>query len=506
MARSFALYDPCLRMSFVKQLAGQTAVYGISHILGRVLHYVLLTFYLTRVLSRVEFGVYNDLYAWAALLLILLTYRMETAFFRFGHKQADREVVFGTAVTSILVSTVLFLLVVLAGAPRIAAWLAYPDKASYVRLFALILASDALAALPFARLRLEGRPGRFAWLKVVNILLNIGFVLFFLEGCPRLQAAGHGWAAFYDADERLWYVFVSNLLASLSTLLLLSSAFRRMRLQFDVVLWRRMLRWAWPLVWVGLAGVVNQSIAVPLQKWRLSADVTYNLAQAGVYAAAAKLALLMNLFAVAFNFAAEPFFFSHAARADARQIYSDVAHAFTIAACTLLLALTGWIELVQYLLGADFRAAVHLVPVLLFAYLMLGLYYNFSIWYKLSDRTHMGAWIAVGGAIWTLAINWWLLPRVGYAASAWAALCCYTFMNVACYVWGRKYYPIPYRLWRMLGYLALAFALVAFMQWGRASWPMPLVGRLALHTALVCLFLATAWWTDRKSLMRYWHG
>ncbi len=493
-------------MSFVKQLAGQTAIYGISHILGRVLHYVLLTFYLTRVLSQVEFGVYNDLYAWAALLLILLTYRMETAFFRFGHRRAEREVVFGTGVTSILVTTALFLLLVLAEAPRIAGWLAYPDKASYVRLFALILASDALAALPFARLRLEGRPARFAWLKVVNILLNIGFVLFFLEGCPRLQAAGHRWVAFCDAHDRLWYVFVSNLLASVATLLLLLPAFRQMRLRFDAALWRRMMRWAWPLVWVGLAGVVNQSIAVPLQKWRLGADVMHNLAQAGVYAAAAKLALLMNLFAVAFNFAAEPFFFSHAERADARQIYSDVAHAFTIAACTLLLALTGWIELVQYLLGADFRAAVHLVPVLLFAYLMLGLYYNFSIWYKLSDRTQIGAWIATGGAVWTLAINWWLLPHVGYAASAWAALCCYTFMNAACYLWGRKYYPIPYRFLRMMAYLALTIALVALMQWGRHSWQLPLAGRLALHTALVCVFLATAWWTDRRALMRYWYG
>ncbi|RMD74420.1 MAG: polysaccharide biosynthesis protein, partial [Bacteroidetes bacterium] len=290
------------------------------------------------------------------------------------------------------------------------------------------------------------------------------------------------------------------------TLLLLLPTFYKIRLQFDGALWRRMVRWAFPLVIVGLAGVVNQSIAVPLQKWRLGQDVMDNLAQAGVYAAAAKLALLMNLFAVAFNFAAEPFFFSHAERADARTIYSDVAHAFTIAACTLLLALTGWIELVQYLLGADFRAAIHLVPVLLFAYLMLGLYYNFSIWYKLSDHTWYGAWIAAGGAVVTFAINWFLLPQTGYAASAWAALACYTFMNAACLLLGRKLFPVPYRLRRMAAYLLITLALVALMQWGRATWPMALPWRLTLHSALVVLFLATAWWTDRPALLRYWKG
>ncbi len=493
-------------MSFVKQLAGQTAIYGISHILGRVLHYVLLTFYLTRVLSQAEFGMYNDLYAWAALLLILLTYRMETAFFRFGNKKEARAAAFGTGATSILVSTLLFAAVALTRAPTIAAWLAYPDKAAYVRLFALILAFDALAALPFARLRLEGRPGRFALLKVCNILINIFFVLFFLEACPRLQAAGHAWVSFYDASDRLWYVFLSNLLASAATLALLLPAFRQMTLRVDGALWKRMMRWAFPLVIVGLAGVVNQSIAVPLQKWRLGENLMHNLAQAGVYAAAAKLALLMNLFAVAFNFAAEPFFFSHAERADARTIYSDVAHAFTIAACTLLLALTGWIELVQYLLGADFRAAIHLVPVLLFAYLMLGLYYNFSIWYKLSDHTWYGAGIAAGGAVVTFAINWFLLPQMGYAASAWAALTCYAFMNAACLWLGRRHFPVPYRLPRMAGYLLLALALVALMQWGRAMWPMPLPWRLVLHSALVVLFLATAWRTDHKALLRYWKG
>lgn len=493
-------------MSFVKQLAGQTAIYGISHILGRILHYVLLTFYLTRVLSRTEFGVYNDLYAWAALLLILLTYRMETAFFRFGSKTAQRTAVFSTAVISILISTTIFVAIAWYYSDAIASWLAYADKAVYVQLFALILASDALAALPFARLRLENRPGRFAMLKVINIVVNIGWVIFFLELCPRLQEAGYSWANFYDPSKRLYYVFLSNLLASLFTLLLLLPAFRQIRLHFHHTLWKQMIAYAWPLVIVGLAGVVNQSIAIPIQKWRLSGDVWHNLSQAGVYAAAAKLALLMNLFAVAFNFAAEPFFFSHSSRTDARMIYADVAHAFTLAACVLLLGITGWMEIVQHLLGAQFRQAIHLVPILLFAYLMLGLYYNLSIWYKLTDQTTYGAGIATGGALITFAANWFLLPQIGYAASAWAALVCYTLMSGSCYLVGRRFYPIPYRWARMSGYLLLTILLVCLMQWLRQVWAISMGLRLALHSLLLLLFLAIAWLADRQVLVRYWRG
>ena len=327
-------------MSLLKKLAGETAIYGTSSILSRLLHYVILTPYFTRVFMQGEYGVVSDMYTWAALLLVLFTYRLETAFFRFGSRDEDMERSFSTASISLLASTVVLTLLFIWCAQPIADWLKYPQHPEYVIWFAFIIAFDALAAIPFARLRLENRPIRFAVIKTLNIVINIFFIFLFLEVWPWLL--NHGWnvlESFYRPENRITYVFISNCLASGTVLLLLSPLYFRLRLRLDSELWSRMIIYAAPLVIVGVAGVINQLIGIPMLKELASADLAYNKRMMGIYSAASKLAVLMNLFTQAFNYAAEPFFFKNADRPDKDKVYAQVGQAFALVGSIVFLGI-----------------------------------------------------------------------------------------------------------------------------------------------------------------------
>ncbi|MEL6926899.1 MAG: oligosaccharide flippase family protein, partial [Bacteroidota bacterium] len=277
--------------------------------------------------------------------------------------------------------------------------LEYPDNQNYVIYFAFIIGFDALAAIPFARLRLENRPLRFALIKLMGVIINISIVLFFLTLCPLLIEKGYDAAAtIYDDSRKLDYVFIANLVGSAVALLVLSPVLLKTKINFDKQLWKQMLRYAWPLVIVTVAGIINQFFAIILQKNLLGGSLDDNLATAGVYNAALKVAVLMTLFATAFNTAAEPFFFNQAKRSDSRLIYAQAAQAFTMAASIVLLGILLYLDVLQYLVGKNFREGLVLVPILLVANLCLGLYYNFSIWYKLTDKTIFGAYISVAAA------------------------------------------------------------------------------------------------------------
>ena len=303
-------------MSLLKKLAGETAIYGLSSIVGRLVNWVVLTPYLTRVFVTGEYGIVNELYTYIALLLVLFTYRLETAFFRYGRQAADRDRAFRTASISILATSLPLLGLLILLAPAIAQWLQYPDQQDYVILFSVIVVLDALSAIPFARLRLDSRPLQFAFIKLGSIVLNMALLFYLMEGAPWLAANGWEWLSFgYDESQRVSYVFWANMIASGVTFLWLLPLYFRPSEEgrivwFDNALWRQMLSYGLPLVLAGLAGVVNQLIGVPLLKIWGSGDLAANQSTAGIYAAAAKLAVLMNLFIQAFNYAAEPFFFS----------------------------------------------------------------------------------------------------------------------------------------------------------------------------------------------------
>ena len=451
-------------MSLIRKLAGETAIYGLSSILSRLLNYVVLTPFLTRVFLKGEYGVVSILYTYSAILMVLFTYRMETGFFRFGSREDGVPKTFGTAATSILVTTIAFVALIQGLRPQLADWLNFSDTPQYITLITVVIALDALAAIPFARLRLTNQPIRFAVLKTGQILVNIFFVYFFLKGLPWLAEQGV-WAEYWQdtAEQKIGFVFWANLLASAVVLLFLSPQFLRIKGYFSWPLLKRMLIYAGPLIIVGLAAVVNQLIAYPLLENLLPGTLEENRDQTGIYSAAAKLAVLMNLFIQAFNYAAEPFFFNHSARDDARGVYAQVGQVFAMVGSVAFVGIVVYLDVIKYFIGADLRGGLGVVPILLLAYFFLGWYYNFSIWYKLTDQTRFGDYISLGGMAVTLVLNFLLvpIPGVGYYGAAIAALACYGFMAGASYWFGRKYYPIAYPMPKMLGYILLALVVYA---------------------------------------------
>lgn len=484
-------------MSLVKKLAGETALYGLSSIIGRFLNVMMVPLY-TRALGPGEYGVVTDLYATSAFLIIIYSYRMESAFFRFGTPKADRERTFSAAMISLLISTAVITALIFLFAQPLANAARYDAHPEYIRWFGLMLAFDALSELPFARLRLEQRPVRFVSIKLVNICTNIFLNFFWLIICPWLAKHGMNWVHWVWAPGLgVGYIFMSNVLASLVTLVLLLPEFRAIRLPFDTELWKRMMLYASPLIIVGFAGMVNEMLSRTMMKYLLTGTPEENMAQLGIFGANYKLAMLITLFTQAYRYAAEPFFFRHAADENAMQTQSEVTKWFTIAATVGMLAILLFLDVVKYFLGRSFHSGVGVVPILLVANLLLGVYYNFSVWFRLKDRTGLGAWISLAGAVITILLNIWWIPRFGYVGAAWVTLVCYLFMSSATWYTGHRHYPVPYQLGRMAWYAVSALGL-----WGLAMLLAPwLPGWLmwALRIALFGSYLYMIWWLELRS-------
>jgi len=455
----------------LRLLAGQTMVYGMGTIVPRLLNYLLLTPFYTRVFMQGEYGVVTELYAYVAFLMVLLTYGMETAYFRFAKERED-ERFYTTALFSLAATSGLFILLMSLFHVSVAGWIRYSANPEYVILFALIVGVDAFSAIPFARLRQQNRALRFAVIKVLNVLVNIGFNVFFLVLCKQwYQADPQGWVAgFYNPDFGVGYAFLSNLIATLITLLLLLPEYVRIRWRFDGALLQKLLGYGMPLLVVGLAGMVNEVSDKILLKYLLP-DPDTAMAQLGVYGANYKLAVLMTLFIQMFRYAAEPFFFSQAKEQNARQTYADVMKYFVLFGLLIFLGVMLFLDLVKYFIGPDFRGGLHIVPIVLMANLFLGIFYNLSVWYKLNDLTRYGALLALGGSVITLTLLFLLIPVIGYTGAAWAHFSCYGFMMVMSYVWGRRYYPVPYDLRGIALYTGLALAIYGLSE--VLGWAMP---------------------------------
>jgi len=437
----------------LRKLAGDTLVYGTGYILGKVLNYLLITVYLTWKFDgeQEQYGLYTDFYFYVAMLLVLLTLRMETTYFRFASDKAMRDTTFSQTSIILLSTSIIWILLVLFGQTQMANALDYPGFEKHVVVLGMIIALDVMVSVPFAALRLESRPIRYTLLRLLSTVINIVAIVFFLEVLPALAQHGVTWAdAWYSHDDRLYYVFLSNLLGSLVVFLIFVPQYLRIRWVWNGFLVKKMLKYALPLVIVGLAGVINQSSYITFQKYILPDSLTDNLSAGGIYAAATRVAIIMSLFTTAFNYAAEPFFFQHAKVEGARQIYADVAKGFTLAGCVLMAIILLYIDGVELIIGESYRSGLSIVPILLLGFLFLGLYYNVSVWYKVTDRTNFGALISGTGAIITIVLNIILIRQFEVVGSAWAALACYTFMIVACYVIGQKYYPVPYDVVRIL--------------------------------------------------------
>ena len=486
-------------MSLIKKLAGETAVYGLSSIVGRFLNVLLVPLY-TNVLPKAEYGVVTDFYANSAFLMVLFSYRLESSFFRYGKETADRERAYSTALGSLLGSSFLLAALLMLFAGPIAGWMRYGNHPEYIRWFALILAFDCLSEIPFARLRSEQRPYRFALLKLIGIGVNIGLNLFWIVFCPWADEQGWHWVrAVWSPEVRIGYIFLSNVLASLVVLLLLLPEIRRMRASaFDRVLWRQMLTYGLPLVLASLAGIVNETLDRAILKYLLPGSVEQNKAAVGVYGANYKLAMMISLFTQAYRYSAEPFFFRTAGQQDAKALQAAAAKWFNIVAIAGMLFILLYLDLVKHFIGKDYREGLHVVPILLVANVLLGLYYNFSVWYRLKDMTRVGAWVALAGAVVTIALNVIFVPEFGYTASAWATLACYSVMTFLVLYYGQKHYPVDYPLALMLFYLLLGLALWQIAEHLPDSWVAIPALKWTLHTLLFGVYGAAVWLLEFK--------
>ncbi len=461
-------------MAAIRKLAGQTLVYGFTTILGRILNYLLVPLH-TRIFKPEEYGVVAELYAYVTFLLVVYSYGMETGFFRFSNKSDSPIKVFSTAFFSLVGSTVLFTTLLLFFSGEIATLLDYQDHPEYIVYILLILAFDTIAVIPFARLRYQEAAWRFATIKNLNILINVGLNVFFLLLCPFLLDNGplfmKGWINWlYSQEIGVGYVFIANLVASIVTLLMLTGEMRAIRLTIDWAIWKSMLKYAAPLLIVGLAGMVNETIDRVLLKHFLPYGPEKNMAQLGMYGACYKLSIFMTLSVQAFRYAAEPFFFSESKKQDPRQTYAKVMTYFVFAGSVIFLGVTLYIDILKYFVGSQYYEGLKVVPVLLLANLFLGIYYNLAIWYKLTEQTYLGAMIAILGALVTLGLNIWWIPIFGYMGSAWATFFSYLMMVLVSYILSRKYYQIPYSIGRILFYLVLAVFLYFLSNHAKTNW------------------------------------
>ena len=487
----------------IRKLAGQTAIYGLSSIVGRLLNYFLVPLY-TRVFLPAEYGVVTEFYAYVSFLIILFTYGMETTFFRFNESETAKDKVFSTALISLIASSGLLALISYLASGSLAQLLRYPNHPEYVVWFGFILAADAITSIPFARLRAQGKPGLFALLKFINILLNVSLNLFFLLACPFLLKQENAWyhqllLRIYDPAIGVGYIFISNLLASLLTLLLLLPSFRGIGAGFDTSLWKRMMIYSLPLLIGGMAGMVNETMDRILLKYMLPPDTA--LEQVGIYGACYKLSILMTLFIQMFRYAAEPFFFKQAKEGNAKQVYADVMKYFVLACSFIFLGIMLYIDIVKFFIGEKYYPGLQVVPVLLLANLCLGVFFNLSIWYKLSGKTSYGAWLAVFGAVITLLLNAWWIPLFGYVGSAWATLACYASMMLVSFYLGQKNYPVPYEMTRILIYLGSALALFFLSGYVRDLLGGNLLPVLAFNTVLLLLFAGLVYRQEKAKIL-----
>lgn len=492
-------------MNPLKRLAKETVVYGLSSIVGRLLNYFLVPLY-TRIFLPHEYGIVTELYAYASFLMVLLTFGMETTFFRFSESRPESERVYATALMPVIGLNLLFMALGIACSPWLAGRLHYGNHPEYLVCFVIIVGLDAITAIPFARLRQQHRAIRFALLKLVNIGANILLNLFFLLLCPLLLRHGYGAIrAIYDPSLGVGYVFLANMIASALVLLLLARDLFGRGPVFDRALFGEMFRYAFPLLLAGLAGMVNETLDRILLRYLLviptgianAAD--FVMAQIGIYGANYKVAILMTLFIQTFRYAAEPFFFSRARETDSRHLYSQVMTWFILFGLIIFLGIMLYIDLVKHFIGARYYPGIGIVPVLLLANLCLGIIFNLSIWYKLNNMTRYGAYLTMFGAVVTIVSNVLLIPLLGYAGAAWATFICYFSMMLLSYIWGQKHYHVDYDLPKIGGYVLLALALYAVS----ALAHIPALGvRLTAHTLMLAGFVAFVW--RRENLSRLW--
>ena len=483
-------------MGLYKSLFKQTAIYGLATVLPRMLSFLLVRLY-TNILPTADYGEVSVLLSWMVFFNVILSYGMETGFFRFYSREDDKQNVIATSTISIFWSSAVFLMFGLIFRDTLGR-LADVDV-QYITYSVWILVLDALVIVPFSKLRANQRPMRYAIIKIGNVAVNLGLNIFFLMVLPKIAKARPDSfiASFYSENFEIGYIFVANLISSLLTFLVLLPDYFKINWEFDPKLWARMMKYGLPILVAGIAFAINEHFDKILLEKLLPASIAKS--EVGAYAACYKLGLFMVLFATAFRLGIEPFFFSHADKQNAPQTYAMITKYFVIFGSCILLCVIVFADLLKLLLldNVAYWEAMKVVPLIILANFFLGIYNNLSVWYKLTDQTKIGAYISIVGAIVTLALNFWLIPIYSYYGSAIATISAYGSMMLISYYLGNKYYPIPYDLNKIFGYLGLSigFSAIAFY--------VPYVREhFAIKFVLLSLFSYFIYHNEKPTLLR----
>ena len=476
-------------MANLKSLAKDTAIYGLSSIIARFINYLLVPIQTARfAASGGEYGIITNVYAYVSLLIILLTFGMETTFFRFMSKEGeDPKKVYSTALTMVMMTSLVSAVLLMTFLHPIAASVGYADHPEYVAVMYITVAIDAFMAIPFAYLRYLHKPIKFAMLKIINILLNISLNLLYLIVLPVLKLNPFG---IYDEQFTLdvAFVFYINLFCTCATLLMLWKEWTAQPFKIDKNTCKRMLSYTWPLLVMGLAGQLNQAASQILFPYLFDGSQEEARAQLGIYGACIKIAMIMVMITQAFRFAYEPFVFGKSKDKDNRETYAQAMKFYLIFTLLAFLVVMGYIDILKFLIGETYWEGLRVVPIVMAAEIMFGVFFNLSFWYKLTDRTIWGAYFSGIGAIVLIAIDILLIPRFSYMACAWAGFAAYATSMLLSYFIGQRYYPIAYPIRQMSAYVLLTIVLFLAMQ--HADSILPLWAALIANTLLIAVFAA----------------
>jgi O-antigen/teichoic acid export membrane protein len=477
-------------LSKIKRLAGETALYGLGSILPRLLNFFLIRPQ-TDVYDPIQYGIITKLFAFVAVINIIFMFGMETAYFRFAAKPgADEKKIFNLSQTTVIGISIFLSLIFIAATGPIAAEMNVSERPSIIYELIALMFIDAVVAIPFARLRLQKKALQFAAGKLINIALVVGLNLYFLY-------------VIYDPAVGVEYIILANLVANSFYILFFIRTLISWRPAFDKEISPAMISYAYPVMLTGLAGMTNEMFSRMALEWWLPENfypgqsAKYAL---GIFGGCYKFAVLMSLAVQAFRYAAEPFFFSHAADKNSPALFAQINHYFIIVCCILLLGVGINMDIIKYFLGdAQYWQGINIVPVLLLGYLFLGVYYNMTVWFKLTDKTYYGTIISIAGVVIIVVANYILIPVAGYMGSSWATVICYFAMTLLCYILGRKYYPIPYRVLSGLVYIASTFLLVYLIkaipfenQWIATGF----------HILIIGVYVITIYIFERKDFKR----
>ena len=491
----------------MKILAKETAIYGVSSIVGKFLNWLLVPLYTYVLQQQSDYGIVTNLYAWTALLLVILTYGMETGFFRFANKTEENpKTVYSTSLIALFTTSLLFAVACVIWQVPIATALGYPTHSEFIALLGIVVAMDAFASIPFAYLRYKKRPLQFAALKLLFVFLNIALNLFFLVLCPKIQ----DWAiisSWYNPNYGVGYVFVANILATgIQTLCLLPAIIEGFKAVpigskwFSWHLLKQMLRYSLPLLVLGVCGIMNQTLDRIL--FPFFYDGVDAQAQLGIYGACFKVAMVMMMFTQAFRYAYEPFVFAKHKDKKSVEAYADAMKYYIIFSYMILLGMIIYLDLLKFIIAPSYWEGLKIVPVVLWTYIFQGVYFNLSFWYKLTDKTQWGAYFSIIGVVITFALQAIFVPRIGYMASAASSTVCFFVLMALSYFVGRKHLEIPYDLRRIGIYTGIVVAILAGYYALAQFLPINEWMKMGIGTILLIIYCVLFYRLDGRTLIK----